>query len=336
MRVLVAGGAGYIGSHVVLALQQVGHHVVVLDNLQTGHQEAVKNVPFVLGDIADEALLSRLISEHNIEAAVHLAAESTVGISMQDPGIFFKHNMGKGAIFLDTLVKSGVKILVFSSSAAVYGSPDDMPIRETDPLSPINVYGATKMMFEEMMRWYEQVYGLRWIALRYFNAAGAAVGRGIGEDHNPETHLIPIILHTALGQRKKLNIFGNDYPTPDGTCIRDYVHVSDLSRAHVLAMDALYAGEAGGIYNLGNGQGFSVQEVVKVCERVTGQKITAEISPRRSGDPPILVASSDKITSDLGWAAQHPDLESIVRSAWEWHRSNPWGYNKQVLKDERT
>ncbi len=330
MKVLVVGGAGYIGSHVVLELQQAGHDVYVLDNLQTGHREAVATAPFFPGDIADNELLSRLISEHRIEAAVHLAADSTVGLSMQDPGIFFNNNVGKGALFLDTLVKTGVKILVFSSSAAVYGSPDNMPIKESHPLNPVNVYGSTKIMFEEMMHWYEKIYGLRWMALRYFNAAGAAPGYGIGEDHNPETHLIPIILQTILGQRQELQIFGNDYPTPDGTCIRDYIHVADLSRAHVLGLEALSAGEAGGVYNLGNGQGFSVREVVRVCEAVTGQKIAAGISPRRFGDPPVLVASAEKIKSELGWVPQYPDLESIAASAWEWHRLNPNGFNKQL------
>jgi UDP-glucose 4-epimerase len=329
MKVLVAGGAGYIGSHVVLELQQAGQQVVVLDNLQTGHRQAVNNIPLILGDIADEVLVGRLISEYGIDAVVHLAAESTVGVSMQDPGLFFTNNVGKGAVFLDTLVKSGVRMLVFSSSAAVYGSPEDMPIKETHPLNPINVYGATKIMFEDMMIWYAQIYGLRWISLRYFNAAGAAEGYNIGEDHQPETHLIPIIMQTLLGQRRRLEIFGDDYLTPDGTCIRDYIHVSDISRAHVLSLEALSAGEAGGIYNLGNEQGFSVQQVLKMCERITGQEIPAQISPRRWGDPTVLVASSAKIKSVLGWRPRYPDLESIVASAWQWHRSNPWGYKTE-------
>lgn len=326
MNILVAGGAGYIGSHVVQEQCRSGHEVVVLDNLQTGHRMAVGEAKFVQGDISDQALVRETVKRFGIQAAVHLAADSLVGESMQLPGKYFRHNVGKGAAFLEALADSGVRYFVFSSTAAVYGEPIETPITEDHPTQPTNVYGATKLMMEEMLRWYERIYGLRWISLRYFNAVGADRNGLIGEDHDPETHLIPLVLKTALGKRPALQIFGDDYPTPDGTCLRDYIHVADLSAAHILALEALTLGSPSAIYNLGNGSGFSVREVIQAAERVVGHSIPVEVAPRRAGDPAVLVASSERIKADLRWQPKYNDLEKIIRTAWLWHQTHPDGF----------
>ncbi|NPV93431.1 MAG: UDP-glucose 4-epimerase GalE [Firmicutes bacterium] len=315
-----------MGSHVVRELRQARYGVVVLDNLQKGHRAAVADAEFVLGDIADQDLVNKTVTRYGIEAVVHLAADSLVGESMQQPGKYFRHNVGKGAAFLEALAEGGVKYFVFSSTAAVYGEPREIPITEEHPTRPTNVYGATKLMIEEMLRWYEHIYGLRWISLRYFNAAGADPSGLIGEDHHPETHLIPLVLQTALGKRPVLQIYGDDYPTPDGTCLRDYIHVTDLSTAHVLALEALAAGSPSAVYNLGNGNGFSVREVIRVAEQVVGRPIPVEVAARRAGDPAVLVASSARIKAELNWRPRYNDLETIIRTAWAWHRQHPDGF----------
>lgn len=326
MRVLVTGGAGYIGSHTVKALLNAGHEVVVFDDLSTGHAEAVRDVPLVRGDVTRAADLKRALEAHEVEAVMHFAAKSLVGESMQDPAKYYVNNVAGGASLLECLREAGVKAMIFSSTAAVYGEPEATPIPEDHPLLPTSVYGRTKLMFEQMLADYAQVYDLRYAALRYFNAAGADPKGEIGEDHNPETHLIPIVLQAALGQREAVTIYGTDYDTPDGTCIRDYIHVSDLADAHVLALEALFAGAPSGVYNLGNGNGFSVRQVIETAEAVVGRPIPVKEGARRAGDPAVLVAGSERAKRELGWTPRFPDLKEIVRTAWEWHRAHPHGY----------
>lgn len=321
MNVLVAGGAGYIGSVAVEELLKAGHEVVVYDNLSKGHRLAVHpDARFVEGDLADRDCLKSALQ--GCDAVLHFAADSLVGESMRDPGKYFRNNIGNALALFDAMRETEVRKIVFSSTAAVYGEPTRIPISENDPHLPTNPYGESKLAIERILRWYEQIHGFRYAVLRYFNAAGAS--ERCGEDHSPESHLIPIILQVALGQREKLDIFGNDYPTPDGTCVRDYVHVIDLASAHILALGSLDRGSC--TYNLGNGLGFSVGEVVDVARKVTGHPIPVVMSPRRVGDPAELVASSDAIRRDLGWQPQHAKLEDIVASAWEWHRHHPNGY----------
>ncbi|MCL6590372.1 MAG: UDP-glucose 4-epimerase GalE [Firmicutes bacterium] len=331
MRVLVAGGAGYIGSQVTLELCREGHTPVIFDSLIKGHRGAAnaalgRQGRFIQGDLNDLELVKRVLIQEKIEAVIHLAAFSLVGESVLHPDKYFRNNLGNGQNLLDAMATSGVKLLVFSSTAAVYGEPRQTPIAEEHPLNPANPYGFTKMAFEGMMRAYDQAYGLRFISLRYFNAAGADPEAGMGEDHRPESHLIPIVLQTALGLRPHLELYGADYPTPDGTCIRDYIHILDLAQAHLLALKALAAGGASQIYNLGNGQGYSNRQVIAAAEAVTGRKIPVKESPRRPGDPAILVASSERIKTELGWKPKYPQLESIIESAWRWHLNHPQGY----------
>jgi len=326
VNVLVTGGAGYIGSHTVKALKEAGHYVVVFDDLSTGHRESVAGVPFVQGDVTRREDLLDALKRYSIDAVMHFAAKSLVGESMQDPAKYYVNNVAGGVTLLEALREAGVGTIIFSSTAAVYGEPESIPIPEEHPLRPTSVYGRTKLMFEQMLEDYRRVYGLRYAALRYFNAAGADPSGQIGEDHDPETHLIPIVLQAALGQREAVTIFGTDYDTPDGTCIRDYIHVTDLADAHVLALEALKAGGPGGVYNLGNGNGFSVRQVIEAAERVVGAKIPVKEGDRRPGDPAVLVASSARAQRELGWKPRFTDLDEIVRTAWQWHRSHPQGY----------
>lgn len=326
MKILVAGGAGYIGSHVTLDLFREGHEPVVFDNLGKGHREAVLHGTFVQGDIGRIDLVKEVLTREKIEAIIHLAADSLVGESVQNPAKYFRNNICNGQVLLDAAVACGVKYLVFSSTAAVYGEPEKTPITEEHPTNPTNPYGLSKLTFEGMLHSYEKAYGLRFISLRYFNAAGADPEGVIGEDHHPESHLIPIVLQTALGQRDHLELYGTDYPTPDGTCIRDYIHVADLSQAHLLALGALAAGKESSIYNLGNGQGYSNQEVIETARQVTGREIKVTSGPRRPGDPAVLVASAEKIKAELGWKPKYPALEEIIGTAWQWHQLHPNGY----------
>jgi UDP-glucose 4-epimerase len=326
LKVLVTGGAGYIGSQVALDLAREGYEPVILDNLGKGHREAVIKGTFIQGEISDFNLVTEVIAREKVEAVIHLAASSLVGESVKDPAKYFRNNIGNGQALLDALVAGGVKQIVFSSTAAVYGEPEQVPIPEDHPKNPTNPYGFSKLTFEGILQFYEQAYGLRFISLRYFNAAGADREGQIGEDHTPETHLIPIVLQTALGARAHLELYGTDYPTPDGTCVRDYIHVADLSQAHLLALKALAAGGDSAIYNLGNGQGYSNREVIETARKVTGKMIKVIDGPRRPGDPAVLVASAEKIKADLGWDPQYPDLEQIIATAWHWHKNHPNGY----------
>ncbi|OOE12420.1 UDP-glucose 4-epimerase GalE [Fictibacillus arsenicus] len=320
MTILVTGGAGYIGSHTVLNLKEKGESVVVLDNLTTGHRQAVLNdVPFYMGSLHDEELLHYICQNHNIEAVIHFAANSLVGESVKDPLSYYENNVAGTLSLLKVLNKNNVKTLVFSSTAAVYGEPKHVPIQEEDPAIPTNPYGETKLAIEKMLYWAEKEQGIKSISLRYFNAAGADPEGRIGEEHHPETHLIPIVLQTALGQRNKVYVFGDDYPTPDGTCIRDYVHVMDLADAHYRALNKIRNENEGGVYNLGNGKGFSVKEVIETCREVTQCEIKVETSPRRIGDPAVLVAASQKARDELQWAPKYPNLRDIVTHAWSYH-----------------
>jgi len=319
MNVLVTGGAGYIGSHTVKELVDKKYQVIVLDNLQKGHREAVLGGEFVQGDLADLNLLNRLFDEKKIDAVIHFAADSLVGESMENPGKYFRNNVSNGLNLLDTMVKFGVDKLVFSSTAAVYGEPEMVPITEKYPLKPTNNYGLSKLIFEEILRTYDQAHGLRSVSLRYFNAAGADPTGIIGEDHTPETHLIPLVLQAAKGEREAVTVFGTDYPTPDGTCIRDYIHVTDLAQAHILALEDLQQGSGTAAYNLGNGTGYSVREVIETVERVTGKPIQVIEGEKRPGDPAVMVASSDKIKCRLGWEPKYADLDTIIATAWKWH-----------------
>ncbi|HVZ17163.1 MAG TPA: UDP-glucose 4-epimerase GalE [Terriglobales bacterium] len=324
MNVLVTGGAGYIGSVVTVELLKRGHHVFVYDNLSKGFRGAVpKKIDLVVGDISDRTNLARVIATCGIEAVMHFAAFIEAGESMKFPERYFRNNTVNTLSLLEVMLETGVKKLVFSSTAALYGDPDSIPIRETDPLRPTNAYGESKLLVERMLEWFHQIHGFRYASLRYFNAAGAT--EELGEAHNPESHLIPIILQVALGKRDSISIYGTDYPTKDGTCVRDYIHVLDLAQAHLLALEALDE-RPQQIYNLGNGRGFTVREVIETARRVTGHAIPAIEAPRRSGDPAVLVASSEKIQQELGWKPEHAELDTIVANAWEWARKHPNGY----------
>jgi UDP-glucose 4-epimerase len=317
MRVMVTGGAGYIGSVVTEELLRKGDQVVVYDNLYKGHREAVvEGAAFVKGDLLDTAFLRETLVQHQVEAVVHMAADSLVGESVKEPAKYYRNNVLGGLSLLDAMREAKVPWLVFSSTAAVYGEPAKQPIEETDPTQPTNPYGETKLAFERALRWYE-AYGLRFVSLRYFNAAGAT--DRCGERHNPETHLIPLILQAAAGQRPEITIFGDDYPTPDGTCVRDYIHVVDLAQAHVLALHALAKGHPSSIYNLGcGGEGYSVRQVIDCARRVTGRDIPVRMGPRRPGDPAVLIASSERIMRELHWRPTQQRLDAIVESAWRW------------------
>jgi UDP-glucose 4-epimerase len=329
MAILVTGGAGYIGSHTVAALLARNEDVVVIDNLQQGHEAAVLGGVFYKGDIRDTEFLDKVFSENDIDAVIHFAANSLVGDSMENPGKYYHNNVYGAICLLEKMKTSGVKKIVFSSTAATYGEPENVPILESDPTSPTNTYGETKLAMEKMMKWFDIAHGIKFVALRYFNAAGAHEEGQIGEDHSPETHLVPLILQVPLGQREHIAIYGDDYPTPDGTCIRDYLHVSDLADAHILALDMLRKGGESNVFNLGSGKGFSVKEMIEVARKVTGHPIPAVVQARRSGDPAILVASSDKIKQQLGWNPSRDSLETIIQTAWNWHRQHPNGYGKQ-------
>lgn len=328
MRILVTGGAGFIGSTTVAHLLGAGHGVVVLDNLSRGNRAAVPaGATFIQGDIGNRELLDSVLSD-GFDALIHFAALIEAGESMKQPALFFQQNVGKSVTLIDAAVAHGVRQVVFSSTAAVYGTKDS-PIGEEDVIRPANVYGQTKRMIEEVLGWYHELYGVRYCVLRYFNACGASRVEGVlrGEDHRPETHLIPIILQVALGQREQIAIFGGDYPTRDGTNVRDYVHIDDLAAAHVLAVEGLESGKVvREVFNLGNGLGYSNREVVEAARRVTGREIRAVMGSARPGDAPSLIASSEKIRQALGWQPRFPELEQIVASAWEWHRTHPQGY----------
>ena len=327
MAILVLGGAGYIGSHTVYELIDAGRDVVVADNLLTGFRAAVHpKARFYHLDIRDRAALDVLFQSEKIDGVIHFAASSQVGESMSDPLKYYDNNLHGTMVLLSAMVAHGVDKIVFSSTAAAYGEPEQVPILETDRTVPTNCYGETKLSMERMMAWVSQAHGLRYVALRYFNAAGAHPSGSIGEAHTPETHLIPIILQVPNGQRDKVSIFGGDYPTRDGTCVRDYIHVTDLAQAHILALDYLLAGGENNVFNLGNGVGFTNKEVVEVARSVTGHPIPAEVAPRRAGDPAQLVASSEKAKAVLGWKPKYDDLNTIVATAWKWHQSHPNGF----------
>lgn len=327
MSILVTGGAGYIGSHCVDVLIEKGYDVVVVDNLQTGHEESLpETVTFYQGDIRDKRFLTQVFEFEKIEGVIHFAANSLVGESVEEPLMYFDNNVYGTQVLADVMREQDVKAIVFSSSAATYGEPKEVPILETAETNPTSPYGETKLMMEKILKWCDNAYGTKFVALRYFNVAGAKLDGTIGEDHNPESHLIPIILQTALGQRDSLKIFGDDYPTPDGTCIRDYVHVLDLAEAHVLAIDYLLKGGESNIFNLGSSVGFSVQAMLEEARKVTGKAIEAEVVPRRAGDPSTLVASSEKAKCILGWSPRYTEVDTILSSAWKWHSSHPEGY----------
>ncbi|UUV99062.1 UDP-glucose 4-epimerase GalE [Vagococcus luciliae] len=328
-EVLVLGGAGYIGSHAVKRLLDSGKEVIVVDNLLTGHKEAVdERATFYEGDIRDKDFLTEVFKKEDISQVVHFAASSLVGESVENPLKYFNNNVYGMQTLLEVMNEFDVKEIVFSSTAATYGEPDVTPITEDTLTNPTNPYGESKLMMEKMMKWCDNAYGIKYVSLRYFNVAGAMLDASIGEDHTPETHLLPIILQVALNQREKLMIFGDDYPTPDGTCIRDYVHVVDLVDAHILALNYLSKHDESQIINLGSSNGFSVKELLTEAINVTGKDIPSEIAPRRAGDPSMLVASNEKAKTILGWNPQYTDVETIISSAWQWHQSHPHGYEK--------
>lgn len=327
MNVLVCGGAGYIGSHTVYELIERGHSVVVVDSLIKGHKAAVHNeAKFYLGDIRDEEFMDRVFKENNIDAVIDFAAFSLVGESVNEPFKYYENNVYGTLKLLEAMERAGVKKIVFSSTAATYGEPENDIIVESDKTNPTNPYGETKLTVEKMLKWADNAYGIKFVALRYFNAAGAHISGKIGEDHSPETHLIPIILQTALGQREKMFIFGDDYDTPDGTCVRDYIHVTDLADAHIKALEKLFKTNESGIYNLGNGKGFSVKEVIEKAKKVTGKEFKVEIEARRNGDPSTLIASSEKAIKELGWKPKFNTLDKIIETAWNWHKDHKNGY----------
>ena len=327
MSILVCGGAGYIGSHTVHQLVEKGEDVVIVDNLQTGHMGAVNpKAKFYKGDIREAEVLDRIFTENKIDAVVHFAANSLVGESMTNPLKYFNNNVYGMQVLLEAMVRHGIDKIVFSSTAATYGEPERIPIMEDDRTEPTNPYGQSKLIMEKMMKWVSLANGIRYVSLRYFNAAGAIEDGSIGEDHSPETHLIPLILQVPLGKRDHITVFGEDYPTPDGTCLRDYIHVLDLADAHVLAIDYLRRGGESNIFNLGNGQGFSVKEMIEAAREATGLDIKVEIGERRAGDPAQLIASSEKARKVLGWQPKFTDVKAVIGTAWKWHKQHPEGY----------
>ena len=329
MSVLVLGGAGYIGSHTVDRSVEAGKDVVVVDSLVTGHLAAVrKEAKFYQGDLADKDFMRKVFTENpDIDAVIHFAAFSLVAESMKDPLKYFDNNTAGMVKLLEVMNEFDIKYIVFSSTAATYGIPEKMPIYEDDPQLPINPYGESKLMMEKIMRWADEAYGIKFVALRYFNVAGAKPDGSIGEDHHPETHLLPIVLQVAMGEREKLQIFGDDYNTPDGTNVRDYVHPFDLADAHILAVDYLRNGNESSAFNLGSSTGFSNLEIVKAAREVTGKEIPAEIAARRGGDPDTLIAASEKARKVLGWKPEFDDIHKIIETAWKWHTTHPQGYN---------
>ena len=328
MSILVTGGAGYIGSHTVYKLIEEGRDVVIIDSLETGYIEAVHpKARFYKGDIRDKDFLNSVFSKEKIDAVIHFAANSLVGESMKNPLKYYDNNLYGTKVLLSCMIENNINKIVFSSTAATYGEPEKYPIEETDKTEPTNTYGETKLAMEKMFKWTEFAHGLKYVSLRYFNACGAHESGEIGEAHNPETHLIPLILQVPNGKREFISIFGNDYNTEDGTCIRDYIHVTDLAKAHILAVDYLLNGNESNIFNLGNGKGFSVKQVIDVARKITNFDIPEVIGDRREGDPAILIASSQKAKEVLGWKPEHDSLEEIISSAWKWHKSHPNGYN---------
>lgn len=329
MAVLVLGGAGYIGSHAVDQLVEKGYEVVVVDNLQTGHEAAIRpEATFYQGDIRDKEFMREVFQNEKIEGVIHFAANSLVGESVEKPLMYFNNNVYGTQITLEVMQEFGVNHIVFSSTAATYGEPEEVPIKETTQTNPKNPYGESKLMMEKIMGWTSAASDLRYVALRYFNVAGAKADASIGEDHDPETHLVPIILQVALGQREHLSIFGDDYDTPDGTCIRDYVQVEDLIAAHILALEYLKNGGDSNVFNLGSSQGYSVKEMLEAAREVTGKEIPAVVAPRRAGDPSVLIAASDKAKDVLGWQPKYDDVKEIIGTAWRWHESHPHGYEE--------
>ena len=328
MAILITGGAGYIGSHTVYELIKNGEEVVIIDNLETGHIEAVHpEAKFYKGDIRERAFVDSVLdTEKDIDAVIHFAANSLVGESMADPLKYYDNNLCGTKVLLESLVAHGIDKIVFSSTAATYGEPEKVPIVETDRTEPTNTYGETKLSMEKMFKWTGVAHGLRYVSLRYFNACGAHPSGDIGEAHKPETHLIPLILQVPNGQREAIYVFGDDYPTKDGTCIRDYIHVLDLAQAHILAVKYLMEGNPSDIFNLGNGVGHTVKEVIEAAKKVTGLPINVVMADRRAGDPAVLIASSDKAKKVLGWKPEHADIEEIIGSAWNWHKKHPNGY----------
>lgn len=328
MTILVLGGAGYIGSHTVYELIENGEDVAIIDNLQTGHIKAVHpKARFYKGDIRNREFLDSVFAKEKIDAVIHFAAYSLVGESMEKPLKYYENNICGTKILLDSMVANGINKIVFSSTAATYGEPESLPILETDKTEPTNPYGETKLAMEKMFKWVGRAHNINFVSLRYFNACGAHVSGEIGEDHAVETHLIPLILQVPNNKREHIYIFGDDYNTKDGTCIRDYIHVTDLAQAHILAVKYLRNGGNSDIFNLGNGIGFSVKEVIETARKVTGHPIPAQISPRRAGDPAKLIASSNKARKILGWKPEHAELEEIIATAWNWHKKHPNGYN---------
>ncbi len=327
MKILVCGGAGYIGSHTVKELLDKGYEVVVVDSLETGHKKAVdERAALCIGNISDGAFLENVFTKHNIDAVIDFAAYSLVGESVKEPAKYFENNVGGTLSLLSKMREHNVKYIVFSSTAATYGEPENIPILESDRTLPTNPYGESKLCVEKILRWFDEAYGIKYSVLRYFNAAGAHKSGTIGEDHFPESHLIPIILQVALGKREFIGVFGDDYPTEDSTCIRDYIHVTDLANAHILSLEKTMEENKSRTYNLGNGKGFSVKEVIEMTRKVTGKDIPEKVEPRRAGDPSVLIASSEKIIKELGWQPQYNTLEKIIDSAWQWHKNHPNGF----------
>ena len=328
MSILVCGGAGYIGSHMVAELLENGQDVVILDNLEKGHKDALLGGKLYIGDLRDKEILNKIFTENNIEAVIDFAAYSLVGESMTEPLKYFNNNVYGTISLLEAMKEHNVKYIVFSSTAATYGEPECVPILEDSKTIPTNAYGESKLLVEKILNWCDKAYGIKYTTLSYFNAAGAHINGKIGEDHSPETHLIPLILNVALGKRDEILIFGDDYDTKDGSCIRDYIHVSDLASAHSLALKRLMNGGESRVYNLGNGTGFSVKEMIDIARKVTGHEIPAKVAPRRAGDPAILIASSEKAMKELNWKPKFNSVETIIETAWNWHKNHPNGYEK--------